>query len=106
MGASRPWERPSNDLKRAWGLGNMDSFELNKIMGAILGTLGYILSPDGRKVAFVDHLQVIRILDIESGATVEVDRGLMMTHPLLRTFTPSWEGWILQAHRFRPTASH
>lgn len=38
MGASRPWERPSNDLKRAWGLRNMDSFELNKIMGAILGT--------------------------------------------------------------------
>src|SRR6478609_5575484 len=38
MGASRPWERPSNDLKRAWGLRNMDSFELNKVMGAILGT--------------------------------------------------------------------
>ena len=38
MGASGPWERSSNDLKRAWGLPNMDSFELNKIMGGILGT--------------------------------------------------------------------
>ena len=44
MGASRPWERPSNDLKRAWGLRNMDSFELNKIMGAILGTCLGLLS--------------------------------------------------------------
>ncbi len=47
-------------------------------------------SPDSKKIVFIDNLQVIHLFDVDSGALIEVDRGLWMTHGALDGFEVSW----------------
>lgn len=47
-------------------------------------------SPDSKKVAFIDKAMRIKIFDITTNQTVEVDRGLRMTHGALENFSASW----------------
>lgn len=47
-------------------------------------------SPDSKKIAFIDKAMNIKILEIASGVTTEVDKGLRMSHGALQAFTASW----------------
>ena len=47
-------------------------------------------SPDGKKLAFVDQAMAIRIFDVESGQTTQVDRGQFWFHGALAGWRPSW----------------
>jgi len=47
-------------------------------------------SPDSSKLAFIDHTQQIRILDLDTEELTAVDRGLNMLHPNLAAFEASW----------------
>jgi tricorn protease len=47
-------------------------------------------SPDSRKIAFIDHAQVIRVLDIESGGLTSVDTGRTWLHGQREGFEVSW----------------
>ena len=47
-------------------------------------------SPDSKKLAFIDQTMQIRIFDITTGASINVDKGLRMTHGSLMGFNPSW----------------
>ena len=47
-------------------------------------------SPDSKKLAFIDQTMQIRIFDITTGASINVDKGLRMTHGSLMDFNPSW----------------
>ncbi len=48
-------------------------------------------SPDGEKIAFIDNEQVIRLIDVESGALTRVDTLLWnSSFPALDGFTMSW----------------
>ncbi|MET0391494.1 MAG: PDZ domain-containing protein, partial [Chitinophagaceae bacterium] len=47
-------------------------------------------SPDSRKLAFIDKAMRIRIVDITTGQTTEVDRALRYTHGSLEGFSVSW----------------
>ncbi|HCW05819.1 MAG TPA: peptidase S41 [Cytophagales bacterium] len=47
-------------------------------------------SPDSKKVAFIDKAMKIKIVDVASGVTTEVDKGLRMAHGSLDGFTASW----------------
>lgn len=47
-------------------------------------------SPDSTKIAFIDHAQTIRVLELETGRLTEVDRGRWMLHPALQGFELSW----------------
>lgn len=47
-------------------------------------------SPDSKKLAFIDQAMRIRVFDVESGRTADVDRGVGMYHGALASFRPSW----------------
>src|SRR5690606_30823053 len=47
-------------------------------------------SPDSKKIAFIDKAMRIRILEIATGITTDVDKGLRMTHGALQSFTARW----------------
>lgn len=47
-------------------------------------------SPDSKKLAFIDQSMQIKIFDITTGASINVDKGLRMTHGSLMGFNPSW----------------
>jgi tricorn protease len=47
-------------------------------------------SPDSEKLAFIDHTQTIRILEVESGQLSEVDRALDMLHGQLQGYEVQW----------------
>jgi len=54
-------------------------------------------SPDSRKIVFIDNLQVIRLIDVETRVLTEIDHGRWMTHPALANFSVSWSSdsrWI------------
>lgn len=47
-------------------------------------------SPDSRRLAFVDHAQVVWVHDRETGGTARVDQLQWSTHDGLQAFGPSW----------------
>jgi tricorn protease len=47
-------------------------------------------SPDSKKIAFIDKAMRIKIFDITTHQTTEVDRALRYTHGNLEFFTVSW----------------
>jgi tricorn protease len=47
-------------------------------------------SPDSKKIAFIDKAMRIKIFDITTNQTTEVDRALRYTHGALEGFTVSW----------------
>ncbi|NIR44467.1 MAG: peptidase S41, partial [Gemmatimonadetes bacterium] len=47
-------------------------------------------SPDGERVAFIDHTQTIRIYDVESGALSEVGQTYSLLHGGRQGFEVSW----------------
>lgn len=47
-------------------------------------------SPDNKKLAFIDKAMRIKIYDLVSDKTIDVDRGLRMTHGSLEGFRCSW----------------
>ncbi len=47
-------------------------------------------SHDSKKVAFIDQAMKIRILDVDSKKTTDVDRNLFMYEDDLASFVPSW----------------
>ncbi|WP_333819063.1 S41 family peptidase [Ohtaekwangia sp.] len=47
-------------------------------------------SPDSRKVAFIDKAMRIKIFDLSTNQTTDVDRGLRMMHFGLENFSASW----------------
>lgn len=47
-------------------------------------------SPDSKKIAFIDKAMRIKILDIVSGLTTDVDKGMRMSHGPLLGFKASW----------------
>jgi tricorn protease len=49
-----------------------------------------VWSPDSEKIAFIDHMQVIRIVDVESGSLTRVDRTILQPHPALQNFDMNW----------------
>ena len=54
-------------------------------------------SPDSKKLAFVEQTQEIKVFDIETGATTNIDKGLWMMHGGLENFQVSWSSdsrWI------------
>ncbi len=54
-------------------------------------------SPDSKKIVFIDNLQVIHLIDVETKELTEIDHGRWMTHPPLERFSVSWSSdsrWI------------
>ncbi len=47
-------------------------------------------SPDSRKVAFIDKAMHIKIVDVVTGTTTDVDKGMRMTHGALDNFRVDW----------------
>src|SRR3954447_14484847 len=47
-------------------------------------------SPDSKKVAFIDKAMQIKVVDVTTGITTNVDKGLRMSHGNLDNFTVSW----------------
>ena len=47
-------------------------------------------SPDSKKIAFIDKAMRIRIFDITTKQTIDVDKALRFTHGRLEGFTVSW----------------
>lgn len=47
-------------------------------------------SPDSKKLAFIDKAMAIKIIDVSTGVTTNVDKGLRMTHGALQAFSASW----------------
>jgi len=47
-------------------------------------------SPDSKQIAFLDHAQVIRILDVESGRLTPVDTGRTWLHPQREGIEFAW----------------
>ncbi len=47
-------------------------------------------SPDSKKMAFIDKAMQIKVYDLGSGQTTDVDRGLRMSHGSLEGFTCNW----------------
>ena len=47
-------------------------------------------SPDSRKIAFIDKATHIKIYDMQTGETTDVDKALRFTHGNLENFTCSW----------------
>lgn len=57
-------------------------------------------SPDSKKIAFIDKANRIKIFDITSGQTYEVDKALRWSHGNLEGFSCSWSTdsrWITYA---------
>ena len=54
-------------------------------------------SPDSKKIAFVEQTQEIKVFDIETGRTTDIDKGLWMMHGSLNNFQVNWSSdsrWI------------
>lgn len=47
-------------------------------------------SPDSKKIAFIDKAMQIKVVDITTGTTINIDKGLRMMHGNLDNFTVSW----------------
>ena len=47
-------------------------------------------SPDSKKIAFIDKAMQIKVVDVSTGITTNIDKGLRMTHGNLDNFTVSW----------------
>ncbi|HYF30211.1 MAG TPA: PDZ domain-containing protein [Chitinophagaceae bacterium] len=47
-------------------------------------------SPDSRKIAFIDKAMKIQVVDVISGQTIQIDKGLRMMHGPLNGFTVRW----------------
>jgi tricorn protease len=47
-------------------------------------------SPDSKKIAFIDKAMRIKVYDVESGNTYDVDHALRWTHGALSNFAVSW----------------
>jgi tricorn protease len=47
-------------------------------------------SPDSRKIAFIDKAMKIKIYDLDNKQTIDVDKGLRMTHGSLENFSCNW----------------
>ncbi|NOT52618.1 MAG: peptidase S41 [Chitinophagaceae bacterium] len=47
-------------------------------------------SPDSKKIAFIDKGMQIRVYDIATGETINVDKGMRMMHGPLEGFTCNW----------------
>ncbi len=47
-------------------------------------------SPDNKKLAFIDKAGKIKVYDIASGSTADVDQGLYFSHGNMEGFTFSW----------------
>lgn len=47
-------------------------------------------SPDSKKLAFIDKAMRIRIVDVTTGQTTEVDKALRFMHDNLESFSVSW----------------
>lgn len=47
-------------------------------------------SPDSKKLAFIDKAMKIQVVDATTGVTVNVDKGMRMSHGSLEGFTASW----------------
>ncbi|NTS39799.1 PD40 domain-containing protein [Flavisolibacter sp. BT320] len=47
-------------------------------------------SPDSKKIAFIDKAMKIQVVDVASGQTTQVDRGLRLMHGQLNGFTVRW----------------
>jgi tricorn protease len=47
-------------------------------------------SPDGKKVAFIDKAMRIKIYDVSTNQTTDVDRGMRQMHYNLEGFSASW----------------
>ena len=47
-------------------------------------------SPDNKKLAFIDKAMKIKIYDLSTDKTIDVDRGLRMSHGALEGFRCSW----------------
>ncbi|HRH59999.1 MAG TPA: PDZ domain-containing protein, partial [Chitinophagaceae bacterium] len=49
-------------------------------------------SPDSKKIAFIDKAGKVKVFDIASGKTDDVDQGLYFSHGNMEYFTFSWSG--------------
>jgi len=49
-----------------------------------------VWSPDSRKLAFIDKAMKIKVIDVVSGVTVDVDKGMRMSHGALENFMMDW----------------
>ncbi|RYG46007.1 MAG: peptidase S41, partial [Chitinophagaceae bacterium] len=47
-------------------------------------------SPDSKKIAFIDKAMKIQVVDVANGQTIQVDKGLRMTHGELASFQVRW----------------
>jgi tricorn protease len=47
-------------------------------------------SPDGKKVSFIDKAMRIKIYDVSTNQTIDVDRGMRLMHFGLENFSASW----------------
>ena len=47
-------------------------------------------SPDSKQLAFIDKAGKIKVYDIPSGSTADVDQGLYFSHGNMQNFTVSW----------------
>jgi tricorn protease len=47
-------------------------------------------SPDSKKIAFIDKAMKIQAVDVATGQTTQIDRGLRMMHGNLANFTVRW----------------
>lgn len=55
-------------------------------------------SPDSKKVAFIDKAMKIKIIDVTTNQTTDVDHGLFMMHGACENFSVSWSPdsrWIV-----------
>jgi len=47
-------------------------------------------SPDSKKLAFIDKAMQIKVVDVTTGTTTNIDKGLRMSHGNLDNFIVSW----------------
>ncbi|MBC7902606.1 MAG: PD40 domain-containing protein [Gemmatimonadaceae bacterium] len=47
-------------------------------------------SPDSKKIAFIDKAMKIQVVDVASGQTINIDKGLRMMHGALNNFMVKW----------------
>jgi tricorn protease len=58
-------------------------------------------SPDSKKIAFIDKAMRIKVYDLTTNQTTDIDRGLRMMHGPLEGFTCSWSPdsrWLAYSH--------
>ncbi len=58
-------------------------------------------SPDSKKLAFIDKAMRIKIYDLSNGQTMDVDKGMRMSHGSLENFSCNWSPdsrWLTYSH--------